>query len=203
MAVWSASVKVIRGWRVLLALLLAFSFSLSTICRSYAESTSDRRVKFGLTLFRSMLAADMNIMERKNEKGEFTILIVYGANRKAAERSLDFLGRAGESDVLTIKDIPISLKMVPIGELEREKGHNVAGIFLAEQLFSGDFASFVKFGVDGGLITYSPFEGDVEAGALGGLLVEAKVTPYINAKTMNKSGVKIKPFFLGVARTYE
>ena len=45
--------------------------------------------------------------------------------------------------------------------------------------------------------------GDVERGVLGGIKVESRVLPYVNAMAMKESKINLKPFFMKVAKTYE
>ncbi len=52
------------------------------------------------------------------------------------------------------------------------------------------------------MILYSPFEGDVERGVTAGLSIEAKVLPFVNQRTLEASGVELKPFFLKVAKVH-
>ena len=53
------------------------------------------------------------------------------------------------------------------------------------------------------MIVYSPFEGHVEKGVLGGLSVEAQVRPYVNRATVEASQITLKPFFMEVAKVYQ
>ncbi len=63
--------------------------------------------------------------------------------------------------------------------------------------------SLVRFGIDRHVIVYSPFEGDVESGILGGLSIEAQVRPYLNRATLESSHIMLKEFFLKVAKVYQ
>ena len=78
-----------------------------------------------------------------------------------------------------------------------------AGIYLAEVLYDKELSRLVEYGIEKGVIVYSPFDGDVNRRILGGLVVETRVRPYINLHTMRESRIRIKQFFLKVAKQYD
>ncbi len=53
------------------------------------------------------------------------------------------------------------------------------------------------------LVVFSPFEGDVERGVQSGIAVEARVRPYVNTKALRAAEVRLKSFFMKVAKAYE
>ena len=188
----------------LLSLLLVIALTgAATFGSALAESNMDRRVKFGLTMFQAMLAADMDILAKKGEEDKFLVILVYGKDKRAAERGMELLERIGQEKQLEIKGVAAGFAMASLEELQGMDARKIAGLFLAEPLSPEELGVFVLIGVRRGLMAFSPFEGDVEAGAFAGLSVEAKVRPYINTKTMRKSGIRVKPFFLKVAKQYE
>jgi hypothetical protein len=62
--------------------------------------------------------------------------------------------------------------------------------------------SIIKYGIDHHVIVYSPFEGHVERGVLGGLAVEAQVRPYVNLTTLDASNITLKPLFFKVTKVF-
>ena len=68
-----------------------------------------------------------------------------------------------------------------------------AGIYLATRPSDAELDRLIAWSIAHGVILYSPFEGHVERGAAGGLALEEKVRLYINAGTLEKSGVELKP----------
>jgi len=60
----------------------------------------------------------------------------------------------------------------------------------------------VRYGIDHHVIVYSPFEGDVERGILGGIAVEAQVRPYVNAATLTASNITFKSLFFKVTKVF-
>ena len=49
-------------------------------------------------------------------------------------------------------------------------------------------------------LVFSPFAGDVEAGAVAGIYVADRILPFINLRQAQRAGIRFKPFFLKVAR---
>jgi hypothetical protein len=77
-----------------------------------------------------------------------------------------------------------------------------AGIFIAQAPPRAALSSLIKYGIGHHVIVYSPFEGHVELGVLGGLSVEAQVRPFLNRATLESSQISLKPFFLSVAKVF-
>jgi len=78
-------------------------------------------------------------------------------------------------------------------------GESAVADLLGEELLR----RVVQFGTDRKVISFSPFEGDVERGVLCGLSVEAKLSPFINTRTLKASGINMSPMVLKVAKTHE
>ena len=77
-----------------------------------------------------------------------------------------------------------------------------AGVFLAAAPPAPALRAIVQFGIDHSAIVYSPIEGHVESGVLGGLSVEAQVRPYVNLATLQSSRVTLKDVFMKVAKVH-
>ncbi|WP_022669170.1 hypothetical protein [Desulfospira joergensenii] len=101
-----------------------------------------------------------------------------------------------------IHGIPIRVEVTTDTSLEQYSKEPPAGIFLVQEI-SDDLERVINFGKLHKIIVFSPFEGDVEAGVLGGIHISERMLPYINQRTLDASGIKIKPFFLRVSKHYE
>jgi hypothetical protein len=53
------------------------------------------------------------------------------------------------------------------------------------------------------IISFSPYEGDIERGVQGGIAVEARVRPYLNLTALRNAGIRLKSFFMEVAKKHE
>ena len=164
-----------------------------------ADSYRESRLRAGVRLFRSLLAADLDIADKTGKDGKLLLLFAYTRDRSAAER----LARQALRRGATIRTLPVRVGVIACQALDDYQGVVPAGIFLAEPPASNVLAAAVRYGIRQQRITYSPFAGHVEKGVLGGLAVEARVQPHINMATLRASGVKVKPMFMQVAKVHE
>jgi hypothetical protein len=184
------------NWRPA-ALLLALAI-LSTAVR--ADGYDERRVQTGLRLFRAMLAADTQLPGRAGADGALLVLFVYSDDRRRAEELADtFLKRGGVAE--PVRGLPVRVEVVSASQLASWNGRPAA-VFIAQHPGGALLGSIVAFGIERRLIVYSPFEGDVENGVLGGLAIEAQVRPFVNLATLEASSVTLKDFFLKVAKVH-
>ena len=191
----------------LTSIILSLSLFLAVLSPSWsarADSQSERRAKTGVKVFRAMLAADLDIAEKKGKDGTLPLLIVFNSNVNSAEELGKALKEGGkDGKPALIRDIPAKAFLTGGDGLDEQLKNSYAGIFLAEPQKEETLRQLVDYSIKNKIILYSPFEGDVEKGALGGLSVEAKVQPYVNMKSLEMSGVRIKPFFIKVSKRYE
>ena len=75
---------------------------------------------------------------------------------------------------------------------------SVVGVFLAEPLHD-DLRLVLDFARSRNAMVFSPFEGDVERGAHGGISVRDRILPYINTSALQRDGIRLKAFFTKVA----
>jgi hypothetical protein len=191
----------------LAAIFLLFIFSLAALSPSWsaaADSQSSRRAKAGIKLFRAMLAADLDISEKAGADGSLALLIVYNTDSNRPEELALDLNKGGKSGKpVLIRKRPVKVQISNNASLSQNLNSSFAGIFVAEPLKEETLRQLISYSINHKIILYSPFEGDVERGVLGGISVEAKVQPYVNLKTLEQSGIRIKPFFMRVSKSYE
>jgi hypothetical protein len=180
----------------LLALVLpALLASLWAAATVRADSYDERRIRAGARMFRALLAADL-ALETKARDGRLEVLVLGGEPALVAEVS-GLIAPAGGS---AIRGLPLVVERLDApASLE---GRQPVGVFLAGPPGAGELEQLVRWGITHKVILYSPFEGHVERGATAGLSIEAKVLPYLNAQTLQASGVTLKPLFLKVAKVH-
>lgn len=162
-----------------------------------SDAYDDRRVHVGARLFRAMLAADVGLEQKVAADGSLHILI-YGENDDSIEAASELIGSGDGGGSLKGHALQLEgLSGVP------ETPGPVLGVFLANPPDDALLDELIAWGIREHAIVYSPFEGHVERGALGGVAIEAKVRPYINRQTMMAAGVELKPFFLKVSKVLE
>ncbi|MBN1833380.1 MAG: DUF3313 family protein [Deltaproteobacteria bacterium] len=161
-----------------------------------ADKPADRRAWTGLDLFPSLLAADADIAEKMGPDGALQLLLVYQDRQDLAESMRTHLER-----VKKIQDIPIRIEIAGIDELSDRVEPSLAGIFLVEQ--AGDeIEILIRLGRKHRAVVFSPFAGDVERGVSSGMVTMDRIVPYVNIEAMHLSGIRIKPFFLRIAKQY-
>ncbi len=157
----------------------------------------NRRVRLGLELFPSFLAADRDIADKTGPDGKLALLLVYDNNPDLAEKLARRLNR-----IRSIRGAPIHVTSMQHEEFSHFEDAAAAGIFLVQRM-GPDLDQFIEYGKEHGVIVFSPFEEDVERGVSGGVIITHRIFPYINKKTVLSSGIRFKKFFLRVADIYE
>lgn len=169
-----------------------------------ADSYEDRRTRTGARLFRALLAADQGITEKTSRGDELLVLFYFEGDRQdAVEIAEVAFGASGSDSPVKIRDLPIRVEFTNDPTLAGYQGEILAGLFLVHSPSDEDFQKINRFAIDNSVVVFSPHEGDVEKGTLGGLVIEAQVRPYINLNTARESRIEIKEFFLKVAKVME
>jgi len=183
------------AFQLMLAVLLFSLPSASLVAQSFGE----RRVHVGLKLFRTLLAADKNSGRRLDADGKLPVFLAYADDDRDAR---DY-ARSLSAGMKTVRGSEVRIEVAALSDLLRDKGMAPAAVFIAQPLEDGEIEQLVRYSIRRKVIVFSPFEGDVEKGVLGGISVEATVRPLINMRTLAASGVAIKGFYLKVAKRYD
>jgi len=183
----------------LLLLILAGVFG-----TAYSADQETTRIRIGLKLFRAIMAADMQISAKQDIDGKLALAIIYKNNPSQAVLYSEKLQNSGKGkNQGKIKGIPIVVHAIATDHLEQLSKHHYAGIYIVEDIDSTALQQVVKHGIDHHIISYSPFSRAVEQGVSAGLVIEARVKPYVNLQTLKSSQLEIKTFFLKVSKHYE
>ena len=179
-----------------LVLVLGLSLAGATV---QADSNDERRIRAGARLFRALLAADVGLEAKTDKDGSLRVLVL-GNSESLGNELRELIAPPESGDGSRIRGLPLK---VETGVRTPEGAEAApAAVFLATAATPPELAQIVRWGIANRVIVYSPFEGDVERGALGGLSIEAKVQPYVNLSTLRATGVELKPFFLKVAKVH-
>lgn len=164
-----------------------------------ADAESERRAKAGLKVFPSLLAADNGLLEKAEPTGSLLVVILHTGDRAWADELAATL--SGENGVpRKIRERPVQVEVSSDFALGFLGARVAAGVFVAEPPADRDLRSLVDWGIAHRTIVFSPFEGHVEQGVLGGIAIGARVEPVINGRTLAASGIVIKDFYKKVAR---
>lgn len=162
-----------------------------------ADEQSDRRLLMGLKLFPALVAADQDLAQKQDENGQLQIVLLYRENALAIHEVAKRLAATQR-----IKNLPLQLSILPYAHLAALNAKPPAALFLAE--WSPDeLAKVVRFGIKHQRIVFSPFKGDVSAGAMAGIFISDRMLPLINPKTLDAASIRLQPFLLDVAKTHE
>lgn len=159
------------------------------------DTYSARRLRAGLDLFPSFLAADQHIADKKDKDGNLVIYIVHHNDRRSALKVAAQL-----KDIKNIKGIPLKIIIVR-DDYEDFHREEPAGIFIAQPHLP-HLAAVVNYGKQNSIITFSPFVGDVTLGVAGSIAVTARILPQVNMTTLADSNLSLKAFFLRIASHY-
>jgi hypothetical protein len=161
------------------------------------DPDQERRVHTGARVFRSMLAADVEIEKKVLPDGRLLVLFIYDDDERGARRLADVFAAAPPICKLAVVAEAVSAKDLP--GLDRR---SVGGLFLAQPPPARVLREVLDFGKARRVLVYSPFEGHVEEGVPGGLAVEAQVRPFINERALSDARITLKDFFLRAAKVY-
>lgn len=189
--------------RVLQHLLVGLGVIFAVVCASapsVSDEFTDRRITAGARIFRALLAADRGISQKKGDSGKLKLALVFLNDPRGAEKAARVLGRGDNS---RIREISTRVEIIPFPELLAGKGNGFAGIFLTQPMGRKRIRQVGELAAARKIITFSPFEGDVERGTQAGISVEAKVRPYLNLTALENGGIRLKSFFMRVAKIYE
>jgi len=162
-----------------------------------ADEADARRLAVGINLFPAVLAADQDIAGKRHGDAPLRLLLVHRDEQTLVEELAAALRDKG-----AIRGIPLQVDIVSIDGLADYPGASAAGVFVAQR-FGDDIHSIVEFSRRHHLLSFSPFEGDVERGVAAGMVVSDRVLPYVNVAAVDASGLRIKPFFMKIAERYE
>ena len=175
---------------------------------TFANTTSadkdSSRIRIGLKLFRTILAADININKKKDSHGDLPLVLIYNNDLSQANLYAQKLKKLGKgSNQGKIKKKPITIKILSSSQLQQLSDSIPAGIYLLEEIENDRLKQLVNYSIKHQIIIYSPFLGAVEQGVTAGLFIDARVNPYLNANTLKMSKLQLKSFFLKVSKYYE
>lgn len=182
-----------RWSRVLLLVLV-----LATALPARADSLQERRVKAGARLFRALLAADLAIDTKAETSGDLLVLVVFRTDQDLARTAHELI--APHTEVVRINDRTVRAEVVRVDDLEHYSRHTLAGLFLADDPGRDSLRKTVEFSRQRHIVLFSPFEGHVQSGVAAGLVVEARVRPFLNTAALREARVELKPIFMKVAK---
>nr|CRH05578.1 conserved exported protein of unknown function [Candidatus Magnetococcus massalia] len=163
---------------------------------SYAGERENRRISVAFKLFPSFLSADRNLKQKVDAAGKLNLYILYQENQRRAE---DLAKRMQERG--TLRRLPIKVASISLKALAEQRDKPIGGIFIAEPL-GDELLKVVSVARSQQVLLISPFKGDVDRGATGGISITDRVQPLINMQALRAAGIELKSFFLRVSKRY-
>ncbi len=175
-----------------------FFFTLCLVATgSHAGEKESRRVWAGVDLFPSLLAADLDIENKRTPEGKLLLVLLYMDDKGAAEKMAQYLG-----EIKKIRDIPIQVEISNDITLKNYYDCPPAGVFLTQRIRQG-LDSIIQYSKKNHILVFSPFEGDVKKGIPGGIMISDRILPYVNMKALRSSEIRMKKFFLRISEQYD
>jgi hypothetical protein len=169
-----------------------------------ADDAEDRRARIGLRLFRTALAADIDLKAKVATDGQLRLLVVHADQPERAKAFAGELAQTGGGEKSgRIREWPFLVAVSNELTADALARQRPAGIYIVQDLPPKALAEVIAYGIREHVIVYSAIEGHVEKGVLGGLDVGVRVLPYINTATLKASQVHLKDLFLKVAKQHE
>ena len=179
------------------ALLVVVFLLLMFVPAHAADDVQTRRAELGVRLFRTLMAADLDLPKKTVENNQLLVVFLYvDDKRRAEELAARFVGNPPEK----VRDLAVIAEVTSDASFAKYASRGPAAVYIAQPPSAKVLQSVIKFGIDRHVIVYSPFEGHVEKGVLGGLAVEAQVRPFVNLATLEASRISLKSFFLQVTK---
>ncbi len=127
---------------------------------------------------------------------ELQVVVVHEGIPESAERAADALAQIQE-----IRGLPLRITTLEAHALDSYRGPPLDGIFVASAGLGGPRLKAWSEGLR--TLVFSPFAGDVEAGAVAGIHISDQILPFLNLDQARRAGVRFKPFLLRVAHRHE
>lgn len=181
------------------ALALCLGLGLGLIAtRAWTQSLwqeEEQRFRVGLKLFPAVLGAVDDLEYKRTSGGKLEIRVVYEGSDDVAREAA-----AALRDIGRIREIPLNVQTLSAEALDAEDAV-LGGIFVASVDVGGK--RLRRWSERHRALVFSPFAGDVEAGAVAGIHVADRILPFVNLPVAQRAQVRFKPFFLKVVRPYE
>ena len=164
-----------------------------------ADAMQERRITISASIFPRLIAVDLNLLEKLDESGNVRLGLVYLSDIDQAKKTGKLISRK----IKKIAGKNIVVEYIDLKSINQYMEKSLSGIFLTQVFSNSEIKKIITFSNSKNVLSFSPFEGDVERGISASIFVGAKIRPYFNIKSLNIAGVKLKPALLKVSKAYE
>lgn len=166
------------------------------------QTEETRRTDVGIRMFGTLLAADVDL-PKKTDAGKLLLVVFYTADADRAEKLAASLRLLPDGEPKKIAGLAVDAITTSDPTFASAGNRKPAGVFLAQPPDGKTLRTIIQYGIAQRVIVYSPFDGHVESGVLGGLSIGAQVKPFVNRATLEASQITLKPLFMTVAKVHQ
>lgn len=165
----------------------------------FSDAMQERRVTISASIFPRLIAVDLELLEKLDESGSVRLGLVYHSDIEQAKKVEKLMSRK----IKKIAGKKIVVEYIDLKLLDQFNTKRLSGLFITQVMSNSAIKKIIRFSNVNNILSFSPFEGDVERGIISGIFVGAKIRPYFNTKSLVGASVKIKPALLKVSKAYE
>ena len=165
----------------------------------FADAMQERRVTISASLFPRIISVDENISDKYDASGNVRVGLIYSSEKSKAENIAKLMTRK----IKKIKGHSIVFEYIDINDIDTLKDKKLTGLFFVEQITHQQLKFIHKISTSKSIIYFSPFEGDIERGAMASIFVGSKIRPYFNLKSLRDAKITLKAALIKVSKTYE
>lgn len=196
------AVRAPKRWLPRLAVLL---FTLLIACNwvavAFADSFENRRIRTGARIFRSLLAADIDLAAKAKARAGLRIWVI--GNGDALQLDVhELIASQTDAQRSAIQTLPVKITGYQQFDQISALAAPVA-VFFASAPNEAEFKKWLDWSAKTRTILFSPFDGHVERGMTAGISIQAKVQPLLNQSQAQALDLKLKPFFLRVTKVLQ
>jgi hypothetical protein len=158
---------------------------------AFIDEHPEPRVKIGLNLISSIIAANKNLSTTE-PSGPLIIYLVYFNGEQLARQTEPFFNTEKK-----VRGHQISTRVISLSQLLDTRIKPNDAIFLVEK--TDNLEPLIRYSREHQVILFSPFRGDVKKGVMAGLQITNNVLPVVNLSALKKANIGLKAFFLRIA----
>ncbi len=156
-----------------------------------------QRLRIGLRLFPAVLGALEGLSQRRSADGSLHVVVAYHGSDEAVQQVV-----AALKEIDQVQEMPLEVKVLALDDLQAYRAPPpLGGVFIAS--VGIEPARLQRLSTTHGVLVFSPFAGDVQAGAVAGIRVSDRILPAVNLAQAQRAGVRFQAFFLRVAHHAE
>jgi hypothetical protein len=183
-------------WLACLGILLWMGLQANPASGGSLWQEDEQRFRVGLKIFPAVLGALEGLEAKRSPDGALTVVVAYEGSAETADQAASDLRDMGQ-----IHDLPLNVTTMTATALDKYAGAPIGGIFVASVGIGTQ--RLRAWSAQHRALVFSPFAGDVEAGAVAGIHIADQIRPYVNAAQAERAGLRFKAFFLQAARQHE